>query len=106
MEDRLQQGANKWRQGLFDSRLETKGEDKMELKSGSGTHLCNIAPPEKWEKVNGTMDTESGMEYNGDPAGERAASLHTGKTTSTAAFLTREGEGVEMDRYFNPNSSN
>ena len=45
------------------------------------------------------MDTQSGMEYNGDEAGERAASLHTGKTTSTVAFLTREGEGVEMDRY-------
>jgi hypothetical protein len=64
------------------------------------------SPTEKWEKVNGPMDTQSGMECNGDPAGERAASLHTGKTTSTVAFLTREGEGVEMDRYFNPNSSN
>ena len=48
---RWQQGANKWRQGLFDSRLETKGGDKMELESVSGTHLYNIAPPEKWEKV-------------------------------------------------------
>lgn len=38
-------------EGLFDSRLETRGGDKMELKFGSGTHLYNITPPEKWEKV-------------------------------------------------------
>ena len=51
MEARLQEGANKWQQRLFDCRLDTRGGDKVAIESASGTHLYNIAPSEKWEKV-------------------------------------------------------
>ena len=41
MEDRLQQGANKWRSELFNHRPDLEEEEPME----------KVGPPEKWEKV-------------------------------------------------------
>jgi hypothetical protein len=46
MEDSLQEGANKWRQGLLDNRPEVGGEDLMEPEQSWAT-----ASPLKWEKI-------------------------------------------------------
>jgi hypothetical protein len=46
MEDSLQEGANKWRQGLLDNRPEVGGEDQMEPEQSWET-----VSPLKWEKI-------------------------------------------------------
>ena len=46
MEDSLQEGANKWRQGLLDNRPEVGGEHQKEPEQ-----ICQTLSPEKWEKI-------------------------------------------------------
>ena len=66
MEDRLHQGSNKWRKGLFE-KCDTVGEEDCR----ECVRSWKFVSPEKWEKFtsSGTMDTEVGVEQDGDDGG-------------------------------------